>query len=91
MFKRKSIRINNKKLMYSMFAFVLIGIITMTIAYATLSTTLRIAGSAEFEDASWSFILEEFEIPDYWEIPDEFKDGNVVSYGSASLKKSQHY
>ena len=70
-----------------MLVFVLIGIITMTIAYATLSTTLRITGSAEFEDASWSLFLEEFEVPDYVGGPGAIKYENVVSYGSASLKK----
>ena len=85
--KRKGIRLNNKKLMYSMLAFVLIGIATMTIAYATLSTTLKITGSAEFEDASWSLILEEHTIPDSAGVPDEIKDGNVIFYDGSMLKK----
>ena len=61
MFKIKRIekRVNTRKLMYSMLAFVLVGITTMTIAYATLSTTLKITGSAEFQDASWNLLLEE--------------------------------
>ena len=83
--KRKSIRINNRKLMYSMLIFVLIGIATMTIAYATLSTTLRITGSAEFEDASWSFVLEELPVLDSWEVPRENYSGNVITYGKAKL------
>ena len=83
--KRKSIRISNKKLMYSMLAFVLIGIATMTIAYATLSTTLKITGSAEFEDASWEFELRELPIPDLWEVPVEFKQDNMLVFGDAKL------
>ena len=90
MFKRRRLRISNKKIMYSMLVFVLIGITTMTIAYATLSTTLRITGSAEFEDASWSLSLQKYNIPDYWltwpELQDatSFKD-NVLIYGKAKL------
>ena len=38
--KRKNFRITNKKIMLSLFVFVLVGISVMTIAYATLSTTL---------------------------------------------------
>ena len=86
MFKnRKSIRINNRKLMYSMLIFVLIGIATMTIAYATLSTTLRITGSAEFENASWELKLDELPIPDLWEMPEENINGNYSFLGDAKL------
>ena len=85
----KKIRFNKKiksrKVLYSALVFVLIAITIMTIAYATLSTTLKITGSAEFEDASWSLILEEYEVPDSWGIPDEYKDGNLAFQGSAKL------
>ena len=87
--KRKSIRLNNRKFMYSMLAFVLVGIATMTIAYATLSTTLRITGSAEFQNATWELTLEEF--PDFgWAGQNDYGvvNGNVVTYGTAkSLQK----
>ena len=87
MLKRRRLRINNKKIMYSMLAFVLIGITTMTIAYATLSTTLRITGSAEFEDASWSLSLQKYNIPNYWphlQYATAFED-NVITFGKAKL------
>ena len=60
MIKKKRIdrTIKSKKNLYYSLFFVLVGITTMTIAYATLSATLKITGSAEFEDASWEFILE---------------------------------
>ena len=83
--KRISLRINNRKVMYGLLAFVLVGITTMTIAYATLSTTLRITGSAEFEDASWSLTLEEFDEV-LWDTEGASSvSGNVVTYGSGKL------
>lgn len=87
--KSKSIRLNNRKFMYSMLVFVFICIVTISIAYATLSVTLRITGSAEFKDASWELVLEEF--PDFgWagEVETGVVNGNVVTYGDAkSLQK----
>ena len=83
--KRKSVRLNNRKVMYSLLAFVLIGITTMTIAYATLSTTLRITGSAEFEDASWSLTLEEFDEVLWDTTGASSVSGNVVTYGGGKL------
>ena len=87
MLKRRSLRVNNKKIMYSMLAFVLIGITTMTIAYATLSTTLKITGSAEFEDASWSISLQKYNIPSYWDMEADGGTvfGNVATFGKAKL------
>ena len=78
-------RVNSRKIMYSALAFTLIGITTMTIAYATLSTTLKITGSAEFQDASWNLVLEEF--TDYpWDTTGASKvDGNLVVFGSGKL------
>ena len=87
--KRASLRISNRKLMYSMLAFVLVGITTMTIAYATLSTTLKITGSAEFQEASWGFVVTELSIPDWWEVPSELlTEDNVISYGDAKFIKT---
>ena len=81
-------RLNNRKLMYSMLAFVLIGITTMTIAYATLSTTLKITGSAEFQDATWDLKVEELDISDWESEYNGNVNGNVITYGTAkSLKK----
>ena len=56
-------RIRSRKVMYSALGFVLVGITTMTIAYATLSTTLKISGSAEFQQANWSIKVEEMAVP----------------------------
>ena len=58
----------------------------MTIAYATLSTTFKITGSAEFEDASWNLSLQKYNVPDYWEINDDATvSGYVMTYGKAKL------
>ena len=83
--KRMSIRINNRKIMYGMLAFVLIGITTMTLAYAALSTTLKITGSAELKGASWNLVIEEFPIPDHWEISPQNYEDNVITYGKMKL------
>ena len=86
--KRAGLRISNRKLMYSMLAFVLVGITTMTIAYATLSTTLKITGSAEFQEASWDFVITKQRIPDYLEIPNKFiKNDNTLIVGDAKVLK----
>lgn len=85
--KRINLRLSNKKTMYSMLAFVLIGITMLTVAYATLSTTLKISGSAEFEDASWGLVLAELPVPDIMTIEDEYKEGNLVFNGDAKLLK----
>ena len=83
--KRYDRRINSRKIMYSTLAFVLVGITTMTLAYATLSTTLKITGSAEFQEAGWSFVIEELQIPSDWDIPAENVNGNTITYGKAKL------
>ena len=88
MFKIKRIekRVNTRKIMYSALAFIVVGITTMTLAYATLSTTLKITGSAEFQDASWNLLLEEYPMDDLPEIPPNATvNGNVLSYGNAQL------
>ena len=88
--KRKNFRITNKKIMLSLLVFVLVGISVMTIAYATLSTTLKITGSAEFEDANWNLVLEEWGYPvdEGVEIPSGINiEGNTMLYGSAKLLK----
>ena len=83
--KRLDRTIKSKKILYYSLFFVLVGITTMTIAYATLSATLKITGSAEFEDASWEFILEELPVLDSWEVPVQNYSGNTITYGKAKL------
>ena len=84
--KRKNFRITNKKIMLSLLVFVLVGISVMTIAYATLSTTLKISGSAEFEDANWNLVLEEYnDLPFDEEIINGKIDGNLVTIGNGKL------
>ena len=55
----------SKKVRTCMLAFVLISIATLTIAYAALSTTLKISGTAEFQEVSWGFKVEEQTDVDY--------------------------
>ena len=65
-------------------AFVLISITTMTLAYAALSTSLNITGTAEFKEASWSITITEASgIPPH---PGMYReDGNVAYYGESSI------
>ena len=71
--------------MFYTLIFVLIGITTLTVAYATLSITLKITGSAEFEDASWELVLKE--LPVTWDVDIEYKQGNTVFWGESKLLK----
>ena len=79
-------RIVEKKVMRIVFLFVLLAIITMSIAYAVLSTTLNITGRTEVLDASWNMELEELIVEDYSTPPENATvSGNVISYGNAQL------
>ena len=77
-------RIRSRKVMYSALGFVLVGITTMTIAYATLSTTLKISGSAEFQQPNWSLKVEEMPVPSGGFI-DAVRDGNKAFRGEAKF------
>lgn len=82
--------IKSKKILYYLLFFVFAAISTLTIAYAVLSTTLKITGSAEFEDASWNLVLEEwgYSVNEGEEIPPGMNiEGNTMLYGSGKLLK----
>ena len=87
MFKRAKMKrsIMSRKLMYSALAFVLISITTMTLAYAALSTTLNITGTAEFKDASFGISVVETASPP--PAPGYIIEGNTVIFGSAKFFK----
>ena len=77
----------NRKIMCCALVFVLVAIVTMTIAYSALSTTLKINGTAEFQKVNWSFKIEESPYPsvleeNYYTISD-----NLALYGNAKLIK----
>ena len=73
----------SRRTMYCALTFVIVSIITMTVAYATLSTTLKITGTAEFQEVSWGFkVEEEPDISYYAEIMPGTIDGNTITNGN---------
>ena len=79
----------SKKVRTCMLAFVLISIATLTIAYAALSTTLKISGTAEFQEVSWGFKVEEQTDVDYC-IERDWNgrvEGNSIVAGTAQILK----
>ena len=61
-------KLNRKKLIVVFFIY-LVSIISLSVVYAALSTTLRISGSSEVVGSSWNITLKE---SDLWFIPDDF-------------------
>lgn len=78
-------KLKSRKVLRFTLVFVFIAISAMTVAYATLSSTLTISGSAEFKDASWDIEVEEVSIPTDEVPPGITVDGNTVLHGSAKL------
>lgn len=87
--KRINLRINNRKFVIILLVFILFCIIFMTLVYAVLSTSLKITGSAKFQDASWEVKLEEITDTSYydWESDGYFVQDNIVYYGSPKILK----
>lgn len=56
--KNKKRKINRKHLIHT-FAFALFCVFGLTVAYAALSTTLNISGSASVNSSNWSFLVKE--------------------------------
>ena len=87
--RKKKLLIKNlrftRRTMYCALAFVLISITTMTLAYAALSTTLNITGTAEFKDASFGISVVETASPP--PAPGYIIEGNTVIFGSAKFFK----
>ena len=86
--RKKKLLIKNlrftRRTMYCALAFVLISITTMTLAYAALSTTLTITGTAEFKDVSWGIIVEEVDVPsDFYD--KAIIDGKTATLGTAKF------
>ena len=79
--------IRSKRVMRWALVFLFVAISGVTLAYASLSTTLRITGSAEFKDASWNIVVEEAEVPNAEQaVAAGFKiDGNTALLGEAKI------
>lgn len=85
----KKNRRTNRKTMYLVLAFACVSLLSMTLVYASLSTTLKITGTAKFKDASFGLTLEELSpsafVRGYWD-GGRF-DENMWIYGTAELLK----
>ena len=54
--------LRNRKVKYIILSIVLISILSLTIAYAVLSTTLNISGTSTVNASDWSFKIEKYDI-----------------------------
>ena len=99
--KAKNKILKNRKIMYSTLAFSLVAIITMTIAYAILNTTLEITGTAELQGTNWNITVEEIEDTSYYDWEEEgylikdntvyIGDGKVIKHPSISGTSINNY
>ena len=52
----------DRKVLYMILGIVMISVLTLTVVYATLSTTLNINGNAEVSAASWDIHLDNVQL-----------------------------
>ena len=81
-------RIDRKKLIL-IFSIFFVSVISLSVVYAALSTTLRISGSSEVVSSSWKITIQE---SDGWFLDEAFKtvfnmDGNFVKLGYGNCIK----
>lgn len=87
--KNKKRKIDRKHLIHT-FVFALFCVFGLTVAYAALSTTLNISGSASVNSSEWSFTVTENNVSEW--APD-FGDskftvsGNMIAYDTGSVVK----
>ena len=63
--KVKKKKISRKQLLYILF-FSVFCVLGLTVAYAALSTSLNISGSANVNQSSWGITIEEYPLSDYF-------------------------
>ena len=68
---KKSKRLN-KRLLYVVLSIIVVSVMSLTIAYAVLSSNLTISGSTEVSGSSWNITISEFDI---WNSDENFFDG----------------
>lgn len=56
----------DRKKLFSILFLVLIGVLSLSIVYAALSTTLLISGTAEVQSASWGVMIETMPVDEYY-------------------------
>lgn len=77
--------IDRKKLMF-VFLLVFVSIITLSIVYAALNTTLNISGSSEVTASSWNITLKESDLSF---IPENVRDMWIINGNSIILGDGQ--
>ena len=53
---------NNRKILYIILSIMMLSVLTLTVVYAALSTTLNITGNAEVSAASWDIYLDNVQL-----------------------------
>lgn len=76
----------SKKTMQCALVFLIISLITMSLAYAALSTTLTIRGTTRFDDVTWNITITELTEKTDWNYTGNI-DGNVYYKGDAKVIK----
>lgn len=88
---RKSKKKVSSKNLLMIFSILLVGVLSLTIVYAALATTLNISGSGSVNAADWSFELKKMEniCPSLSGMPDEIKcDDFYIHTDGATLESS---
>ena len=82
----------DRKVLYIVFSMLLVLLVTLSIAYAALSTTLNISGNAEVSAANWDIYFDNISL-DSGSVSDvvpTIVDGKKVTF-SATLNKPGDY
>ena len=85
----------NKRILYIILSIIIISVFTLTIAYAVLSTSLNITGSAEISGSSWGLTISEVDITNvlpeymtnYYSNNGAKIQGNEIVFGDAQIIK----
>lgn len=82
---------NNKKdrkRLFMILSIIVLGVFTLSVVYAALSTTLNVTGTAEVQSASWGVKVEAMDVEEYFGAgiseAEHYKD-NFVWSGSADI------
>lgn len=87
--KRKRI---NKRLLYVILSIIVVSVLSLTLAYAVLSSNLTISGSSEISGSSWNITLSKFDYQNNNDLTEEQIQSNNAkifyngfTYGKAEL------
>lgn len=85
-------KIKNRKILYVILSIILISIFTLTIAYAVLTVTLNISGSAEIAASNWNIHFENINVTtgSSGSIP-IIKDNTTVNFSTTLNMPGDYY